>query len=207
MTLRILLAEDHEVVRAGFRAMLNGTAIEVIGETASDAELQQVARDREWDLAVVDLTLPLRGGFSVASELRLLHSKRPILLYAEHDYPRLISRATANGLSGILLKSLRREALIEALRKAATAKPPRPRRRPHSPIDTAAQRVIVEASLTDREQEVLRQLALGPTNREIAQNLEISYETVKEHVQHILQKIGVADRTQAAVWAVRNGLI
>ena len=116
----------------------------------------------------------------------------------------------ALGASGYLLKGCTRDELITAIRTAASGESAWTRdelRRVTGALATPRLTADVEVPLTQRESEVLRQLAYGLTNKEIAQALHISYETVKEHVQHILRKIGVSDRTQAAVWAVRKELV
>ena len=114
------------------------------------------------------------------------------------------------GGAGYLCKGKAREHLLEAIRKAATGQDVWTRdelRRVTGALATPRLNADVEVPLTQRESEVLRQLALGLTNKEIAQALSISYETVKEHVQHMLRKVGVSERTQVAVWAVCKGLV
>ena len=109
-----------------------------------------------------------------------------------------------------MLKGASQEELINAIRKSASGELAWTReelRRVTGALATPRLNVDVEVPLTQRESEVLKQLAQGKTNKEIAEVLGISYETVKEHVQHILRKVGVTDRTQAAVWAVRKGLV
>ena len=121
-----------------------------------------------------------------------------------------MARSVALGASGYILKSSGRDVLIEAIRKAAAGESAWTRdelRRVTGALATPRLTADIEVPLTQRESEVLRQLAYGLTNKEIAAQLHISYETVKEHVQHILRKIGVSDRTQAAVWAVRKELV
>ncbi|HEV3005817.1 MAG TPA: response regulator transcription factor, partial [Pirellulales bacterium] len=116
----------------------------------------------------------------------------------------------ALGAAGYLLKGMNRDALIDSIRRVAAGADAWTReelRRVTGALATPRVSGDVEVPLTQRESEVLRQLAFGLTNKEIAGVLGISYETVKEHVQHVLRKIGVADRTQAAVWAVRKGLV
>ena len=109
-----------------------------------------------------------------------------------------------------MLKGTTKDKLLDAIRRAAKGENIWTReelRRVTGALATPRLAAGVEVPLTQRESEVLHQLALGLTNKEIAQSLQISYETVKEHVQHILRKIGVTDRTQAAVWAVRKGIV
>jgi DNA-binding NarL/FixJ family response regulator len=134
----------------------------------------------------------------------------PILMLSTFDNPTYIARSVALGASGYLLKGCTRDQLIKAIHTAASGESAWTRdelRRVTGALATPRLAADVEVPLTQRESEVLRQLAYGLTNKEIAQALHISYETVKEHVQHILRKIGVSDRTQAAVWAVRKQLV
>jgi DNA-binding NarL/FixJ family response regulator len=256
MTLRLLLADDHEVVRVGVRAWLTDADIELVGEATSGTDTIRLSLTREWDVALVDVDMPDGDGFAVVEQLRKAHPNLPVVLFAELDYPRFASRVAARGIAGLLLKSASRDVMLTTLRGAANVKPSQPRRLPAQSLDRRGpdprglhpggpnpggldpggldlggldlggldlggldlgglgraerhprERGPSAACLTDREHDVLTQLATGSTNKEIAQSLGISYETVKEHVQHVLQKLGVADRTQAAVWAVRKGLI
>jgi len=132
------------------------------------------------------------------------------LILSSYDNPMYVARAVALGANGYVLKGASREELIQAIRIAAKGETTWTRdelRRVTGALATPRLSSDVEVPLTQRESEVLKQLAHGLTNKEIAQALHISYETVKEHVQHILRKIGVTDRTQAAVWAVRKNLV
>ena len=133
----------------------------------------------------------------------------PILMFSYSDNPTYVARAVAMGASGYLLKVCTRDELIKAIKVAAAGESTFTRdglRRVTGALATPRLAADVEVALTQREGEVLRQMACGLTNKQIAEALHISYETVKEHVQHVLGKIGVNDRTQAAVWAVRNNL-
>jgi DNA-binding NarL/FixJ family response regulator len=134
----------------------------------------------------------------------------PILILSAFDNPAYVARAFALGAGGYLLKGCSRDELLDAIRKAAVGENVFSRdelRRVAGAMATPRLVADVEVPLTQREAEVLRQMANGLTNKEIAQSLHISYETVKEHIQHVLGKIGLTDRTQAAVWAVRKGLV
>ena len=142
--------------------------------------------------------------------MRLEKPGLPVLILSTFDNPTYLARAVAFGAQGYLLKSCSRDQLISAIRRAANGESIWTRdelRRVAGGLATPRMPGNVDIPLTQRESEVLKQLALGLTNKEIAQSLNISYETVKEHVQHILRKIGVTDRTQAAVWAVENRLV
>ena len=134
----------------------------------------------------------------------------PVLMLSTFDNPTYIARPWPWGRAATCSKASSRDELLEAIRNAAAGESAWTRdelRRVTGALATPRLTADVEVPLTQRESEVLRQLAYGLTNKEIAQALHISYETVKEHVQHILRKIGVSDRTQAAVWAVRKELV
>jgi len=131
-------------------------------------------------------------------------------MFSGHDHHTYVPRAVALGPAGYLSKAAPRKEILEAIRTASQGETIWKRdelRRVTGALATPRVGADVEVPRTKRESEVLKQLAFGLTNKEIAQALGISYETVKEHVQHILRKIGVSDRTQAAVWAVRKELV
>jgi DNA-binding NarL/FixJ family response regulator len=158
----------------------------------------------------LDIRMPDGDGLTALGRIRLDKPNLPILILSTFDNPTYIARAVALGANGYLLKGCTRDELLIALRVAAAGENTWTReelRRVTGALATPRLAADVEVPLTQRESEVLRQLAYGLTNKEIANALSISYETVKEHVQHILRKIGVSDRTQAAVWAVRKELV
>jgi DNA-binding NarL/FixJ family response regulator len=210
MSIRVVVADDHEVVRAGLKSLVAGTDVEVIGEASTgEAAIQRVA-ELQPDVLLLDIRLPDGDGLKTLGRIKLDHPDLPVLMFSAYDNPTYVARAVALGATGYLLKDMARDDLLNVIRKAAAGEDVWTRdelRRVTGALATPRLTADVEVPLTQRESEVLRQLALGLTNKEIAQSLHISYETVKEHVQHILRKIGVSDRTQAAVWAVRKGLV
>lgn len=210
MTIRVLVADDHQVVRSGLRSMFADTEIEVVAEAASGKDALQVASETQLNLVLLDVRMPDGDGLNVLGRLKLDHPELAVLMLSTYDNPTYIARAVALGAAGYVLKDTQRDILLDAVRRSAAGENIWTReelRRVTGALATPRLASNVEVPLTQRESEVLRQLALGLTNKEIAQALHISYETVKEHVQHILRKIGVTDRTQAAVWAVRKGLV
>tara|TARA_B100000686_G_scaffold320094_1_gene371416 strand:+ start:321 stop:953 length:633 start_codon:yes stop_codon:yes gene_type:complete len=210
MAIRVLVADDHEVVRCGLRSLVTGTEIEVVAEAASGEQALRLITEHKVDVLLLDIRMPDGDGLNTLGRVKLDYPEIPVLLLSTYDNPTYIARAVALGAAGYLLKGRDREQLLEAIRKAATGQDVWTRdelRRVTGALATPRLNADVEVPLTQRESEVLRQLALGLTNKEIAQALSISYETVKEHVQHILRKVGVSDRTQVAVWAVRKGLV
>ncbi len=210
MAIRVLLADDHEVVRRGLRSLFENTDIQVAAEASSGQEALKLAKDKKLDLVLLDVRMPDMDGLNVLGRIKLDHPDLPVLMISTYDNPTYVARAVALGAAGYILKGSDRNKLLAAVRSAATGEAVWTReelRRVTGALATPRASSDVEVPLTQRESEVLKQLALGLTNKEIAQVLHISYETVKEHVQHILRKIGVTDRTQAAVWAVRKEMV
>ncbi|OHB68407.1 MAG: DNA-binding response regulator [Planctomycetes bacterium RBG_13_63_9] len=208
--IKLLIADDHEVVRTGLRSLLAGTEVKVVAEVATGAEAVKYALENDPDVVMLDIRMPDGDGLTSLGRIKLDKPDMPILILSTFDNPTYIARAVALGASGYLLKGCTRDQLLSAIRTAAAGESAWTRdelRRVTGALATPRLTADVEVPLTQRESEVLRQLAYGLTNKEIAQALHISYETVKEHVQHILRKIGVSDRTQAAVWAVRKELV
>lgn len=210
MGIRLLVADDHEVVRAGLVGLLNDTEIEVIAQAPDGEKAVELARELKPDVVLLDIRMADSDGLTALSRIKTDQPNVPVLLLSSYDNPTYVARAVALGAQGYLLKGCTRDELLTALRAAATGDNIWTReelRRVTGALATPRVSADIDVPLTQRESEVLRQLAHGLTNKEIAQSLTISYETVKEHVQHILRKIGVSDRTQAAVWAVRKGLV
>jgi DNA-binding NarL/FixJ family response regulator len=210
MSIKLLIADDHEVVRSGLKSLLNGTDIKIVAEAATGDQAIKLSLKHEPDVVLMDIQMPEGDGLNALGRIKLDRPNMPILILSTYDNPTYVARAVALGASGFLLKGISRDKLIEAIQLAATGQSAWTRdelRRVTGALATPRLAADVEVPLTQRESEVLRQLAYGLTNKEIALALHISYETVKEHVQHILRKIGVTDRTQAAVWAVRKGLV
>jgi DNA-binding NarL/FixJ family response regulator len=210
MTIRILIADDHEVVRCGLKSLVEGTDIEVAEEATTGEEAVRKAKEKKVDIVLLDIRMPDGDGLNTLGRIKLDRPDLPVLIFSTYDNPTYVARAVALGAVGYVLKGAGRDVIIDAIRKGAAGESAWTRdelRRVTGALATPRLNADVEVPLTQRESEVLRQLALGLTNKEIANVLNISYETVKEHVQHILRKVGVSDRTQAAVWAVRKGLV
>lgn len=209
MSTRVLIVDDHEVVRVGLKQVFKESGIEVCGEAATAAEALKLVESSKPDVVLLDIRMEGGDGLNTLGRIKLDHQDLPILLFSTYDNPTYVARAVALGAAGYVVKDSSRERLIECVETAARGESAWTReelRRVTGALATPRLSGDIEVPLTQRESEVLRQMALGLTNKEIAKTLGISYETVKEHVQHILRKIGVSDRTQAAVWAVRKNL-
>jgi DNA-binding NarL/FixJ family response regulator len=210
MPIRLLVADDHAVVRAGVVSMVRESDITVVAEACDGAQALQLAQQHRPDVVLLDVRMPESDGMACLSKLKAEMPDIPVVIFTAHDNPTYIARAVALGAAGYLVKSASQAELISAVQQVATGVTLWSRenlRRISGPLTNSRPTNDLEVPLTKRESEVLKQLALGLSNKEIAQALSISYETVKEHVQHVLRKLGVSDRTQAAVWAVRKGLV
>ncbi|MEM8947222.1 MAG: response regulator transcription factor [Planctomycetota bacterium] len=210
MSIRLLIADDHAVVRAGLRAMIAESDICIVAEASNGNQALEFASVHSPDVVLLDVRMPEADGIACLGRLRTELPNLPVLMFSAYDNPTYIARAVALGAVGYLIKTVDQQTLLTAIGRVAAGESIWTReelRRVTGALSTPRVAVDLEVPLTKRESEVLKQLALGLSNKEIALALSISYETVKEHVQHILRKVGVSDRTQAAVWAVRKGLV
>ena len=210
MTIKLLFVDDHEIVRLGLRQMLLGSDIEISDEASTSDEGYGKYVASKFDLVLMDVRIPGGDGLQLLGKIKTHTPGQPVLVFSAYDNPTYIARSVALGANGFLLKTDSQDKILDAIRRSAAGENIWSReelRRVTGSLATMRMGGDSEIPLTQREGEVLKQLANGLTNKEIAQSLGISYETVKEHVQHILRKIGVSDRTQAAVWAVRKNLV
>jgi DNA-binding NarL/FixJ family response regulator len=207
MTIRILIADDHSVVRQGLRMFLAlDDALEVIGEAANGVEAITMTRRFKPDVVVMDLIMPEMDGITATEIIRREMPEVEVLALTSILEDASVVGAIKAGAIGYLLKDTKAEELCRAIKAAAAGQVQL------SP--QAAVRLMQEVrspenpeELTDRETDVLRLLAGGKANKEIALALQIGETTVKTHVSNILMKLGVASRTQAALYAVRTGLV
>jgi DNA-binding NarL/FixJ family response regulator len=203
--IRVVLAEDHAVVRAGVEGLLaNAEDIEVVGAAADGEEAVALATELSPDVVLIDLSMPRLDGIEATK--RILAEKpetRVVVLTAFSDRDRILGALDAGAL-GYLLKDAVPEELLGAIRAAARGEAPLA---PKAASEVLAARAAHrDADLTEREQEVLALVAEGLPNKLIARRLEISEKTVKAHLTRVFERIGVSDRTQAALWAQRHGV-
>jgi DNA-binding NarL/FixJ family response regulator len=202
--IRVLLAEDHAVVRTGLLQLLGDLdQVEVVGAATGGAEAVALAARQQPDVVLMDLEMPGMDGIEATRRIRAAHpSVNVVVLTAFSDRRRILDAIDA-GAVGYLLKDAEPDELIRGLHAAA---------RGESPLAPQAAQALVAAraeqqadpELTPREREVLALLADGLPNKVIARRLDISEKTVKAHLTNIFHRIGVSDRTQAALWAQRN---
>ncbi len=209
-TVRVMVVDDHAIVREGLRTFLEMLPdIELVGEAAGGEEALAAAERVEPDVVLMDLVMPGMDGIEAIRRLRA-HSPqvRVIALTSFSDDDKLYPAIKA-GAAAYLLKDVGPQELAEAIRAAARGEMllhPEITRRLMSGI-AGEQSTVSEEPLTDREREVLRCLGRGLSNKEIGTELFISEKTVKTHVSNILGKLGLLDRTQAALYAVKHGVV
>jgi DNA-binding NarL/FixJ family response regulator len=210
MSIKLLIADDHELIRTGLASLLAGSNITIVAEAANGKETVKLAEQHKPDVILLDIRMPDGDGLGTLEKLRAKVPDSRVVMLSTYDNPTYIARAVALGASDYVLKGSKREDLITTLEAAAAGESPSKAGELRRIAGAMKLRQVIdddEVPLTQRETQVLRHVALGLSNKEIGRSLEISVETVKEHVQNILRKIAVSDRTQAAVWAVRKGLV
>ncbi len=216
MTIRVVIVDDQEIVRAGFAALLGTQAdISVVGTAADGSEAVEVCRSGRPHVVLMDVRMPVMDGIEATRRVTS-EGKRPprVIVLTTFDLDEYVYDALGAGASGFLLKDVRAETLFDAVRVVAAGDallaPAVTRRlvsefarlRPALPV-----RPDALADLTPRETDVLRLVAEGLSNGEIAERLVVSDETVKTHVSRVLSKLDVRDRTQAVVVAYESGLV
>ncbi|MBB6051141.1 response regulator [Armatimonas rosea] len=207
---RVVLVDDHAIVRGGVKAMLRGTEFEVVGEAASGDEGIAVVQETTPELVLLDIRMAGGDGFSALVAIKAALPKTVVLMLSTYDNPTYMARAVAGGAAGYLLKGIDHETLLEAMRAVLRGEQLLSTQdliRSLRVVGESVQAADLIEPLTRREEEVLKLVATGLPNREIAGVLFISEGTVKTHVEHIIGKLGVSDRVQAAVWAARQGLV
>lgn len=206
----VLLVDDHAIWRDGVRSALADTEFVIVGEAATGREAIEVARETRPQIVLMDIRMAGGDGLEALVALKREHPRLMVLMLTTYDHPSLLARAVAGGAAGYLLKGLNTDELLQALRTVAAGEMlltpedlVQTLRGVGEPVEGPDG--LVEA-LTPREEEVLRLVTLGLSNREIGSILCIAESTVKTHVDHIIGKLGVSDRVQAAVWAAHHGL-
>ena len=201
--IRILIVDDHPVVRAGLASMLGTQAgLEVAGSASSGEEALEMVERECPDLLLLDLRMPGMSGIDMLLALKQRAATARVIILTSFETDEDIYRAIQAGAQGYLLKNTSQREMVEAIRTVHAGKRYIPR-----PIASRLAERMMRSNLTARELEILRMLAKGPTNKQIGRALDISDNTVRNHVNNIIEKLEVSDRTEAATTAIQRGII
>ena len=208
--IKLLIADDHAIVRNGMAALLaTEVDIEVIGEASNGKEAVRAAEELHPDVILMDLVMPEMDGIQAIQEIRTRDPGARILVMTSFATDEMVFPAIKSGALGYLLKDSSPEELVEAIHQVYRGEPslhPQIARRVLQEISQPATQIRTEEPLTQREVEVLKLIARGMSNQEIAEKLVISETTVRTHVSRILGKLHLASRTQAALYALKEGI-
>jgi len=221
----LLIADDHALVREGMRAMLASEPnLEVVGEAENGREALELCRVLRPDLVLMDVRMPEMDGMAATRVIKGEYPSTSVLIVTTHESPEYLMDAIRAGAAGYVLKDSTKQQLLNAVRRVINGESPlnqelamqllqrltSENQRHTAPLPESVrkrQEETLAEPLTDREIEILRLLALGKTNRQLAQDLRVSLSTVKTYIQRVIGKLGVSDRTQAAVRAAELGLL
>ena len=208
MTIRVLLADDHPVARTGIRNVLEDAIdIEVVGEASDGPEALKFCQELTPDVLILDMEMPGLQGVEVATLLKEANSTVRILALSAHQDKEYIAGLLASGAAGYLMKGESHQTIVEAVRGVARGEQGWVSREVAAQMASWTHKAANQVALTDREMDVLRLVVDGKTNQEIGHALGISDKTVEKHLEGVFSKLEVASRVEAAVRAVREGLV
>lgn len=209
LPIRLLIVDDHEIVREGLETLLaEETSVSVVGQAANGAEALALAAELQPDVILMDLVMPELDGIEATRRIRSAGLASQILVLTSFADDQKVREAIEAGAIGYLLKDVLKADLLRAIQAASQGKPTlHPEAQSYLMRQVSAPATVPSKSnLTERELDVLRLIASGQSNKEIAVTLHLTEGTIKGYVSAILAKLGVADRTQAALYAVKHGL-
>jgi DNA-binding NarL/FixJ family response regulator len=214
-SIRVVIADDHGVVRTGLKGLMADSGLDVVGEASNGREAVDLVNELLPDVVLLDIRMPDMDGLQALAIIKETQPQTSVIILTTYNNPGYLARAISLGAAGYLSKEVDPHRIPRAVRAAATGDslldrdlllaalqnmtPPLP-----DQIDSAAS--LQAEKLTDQETKILQLIVEGMNNDAIAEALSISRSTVKTHVSHIFRKLGVSDRTQAAVWAMRHGI-
>lgn len=209
-TIRVLIVDDHTVVRDGLNALLSAEpGFEVVGSAADGIEAVALVQQVNPDVILLDLVMPRMDGVQATIEIKRTNPEARILVLTSFAENHQVFSAIKSGAIGYLMKDTSSEDLIQAIRDTYHNKPalqPEIARKLMRDIQSQVGQESLVSTLTEREIEILQQVALGKTNQEIADELFLSERTVRTHITNILAKLRLSNRTQAALYALREGI-
>jgi DNA-binding NarL/FixJ family response regulator len=210
MAIRLIIAEDQAVIRIGLARLLEGEGIDIVAEAETGTEAISKTRKHKPDVVLMDVLMPRIDGIDALEKIRKAVPQTKVIMLSGHDNPSYVARSMALGAATFLLKDVPGKEIVSTIKRVAKGErlPQKTRANEMKAfLETRPDPRADEVPLTRREYQVLRHLAFGLSNREIAMSLELSVETVKDHMQSLVRKLKVKDRTEAAMWAVRRGLV
>ena len=209
MPTTLIIIHPRELLRLGLLSVFKGQAgFKVLGQGSTAKEAQKLTKQHEPNLILLYDQLDNQDSFDLAKQLKESNPDLKVVMLGVQDNTTYMARAASAGVHDYLLEGSTGRQILDTIRDAASDKPPSPFTSYGKVLASMKDRSSNPAvDLTPRELQVLRHVGYGLSNDEIARSLSVSIETIKEHVQNILRKMGVQDRTQAAVWAVKQGLV
>jgi NarL family two-component system response regulator LiaR len=209
-TIRVLIVDDHTVVRDGLQALLSvEPGMQVVGSAADGIEAVRLAQELTPDVILLDLVMPRMDGVQAINEIKHNNPSARILVLTSFAENHQVFSAIKSGAMGYIMKDTSADELIRAIRDTYHNKPvlqPEIARKLMRDIQNPVPQTTIENTLTDREMEIMRQVALGKTNQEIADELVVSERTVRTHITNILAKLRLSNRTQLALYALKEGI-
>lgn len=223
-SIRVAIVDDHAIVRQGLRTLLMDMSMDVVGEAINGDEAVRLAENERPDVMLLDIRMKDCDGLSALPRIRAASPNTQVIILTTYSNPTYFSEAVRNGAAGYLLKESEPEDIVEAIHSAAShnhlfdpgllSKVVQQRYTPQMEADDSDNDDLMDSDLpelvepiSDRELDVLRLMAKGLSNANIADELQVSVTTVKTHVTHILKKLNANDRTQAVILALRHGIV
>ena len=210
MAIKLIIADDQVVIRKGLAKLLAGQGIDIVAEAKTGTEAISKTKKLKPDVLIMDVQMPDIDGLDALEKIRQVVPQTKVIMLSGYDNPTYTARSMALGAATFLLKETPGKEIVATIKRVAkgqTLGEGTPASDMKAFLDKRPDPTADDVPLTKREYHVVRNLALGLSNREIAKSLDISIETVKEHVQNVLRKLDMADRTMVAVWAVKKGLV
>ena len=210
MAIKLVIADYHKVIRKGLAWLLKDQDIDIVAEAETGTEAISKTRKHKPDVLLMEVLMTNLDGLDALEKVRKTVPQTKVIMMSAYDNPTYTARAMASGAATFLLKDAPGKEFVSTIKRIARGDALTGETRASTMkafLDKRPDPTADDVPLTKREYQVLRHLAHGLSNREIGKSLDISIETVKEHVQNILRKLDASDRTEVAVWAVKRGLV